>query len=253
MNDLPAKEATSRFGAAVGQVAWMLAASVAGACLASVLVGQFGDYFQASPEAIQAAAESAMAGSPPDPEVERELIAAARQRIILKLALTGASVAGLLCCCASMLVSGMPRAVVGLVSGAVLGAVFGAVGGIVGVEVSGWAAGRFSRLVDELLVQFSVWACVGAGVGLSMAFTGQRLRRVPASIGLGIVGGVLGVVLQQFVFMVVFPLEDSRLIVPMLDRSRLTWAMIGASSVGVVLARTLGTRPVRPPAEVAET
>jgi len=246
MNNVTAeKPASVAHGAMTGALLMLVSGAIAGA-LASVMIGHFGNYFELSPEAAQAAAEAGAAGTPPPPDVVLEIETAARHNRMLEFALLGGALGALLCCSAAALGAGLLRAVMWLVIGALLGGLFGALGAMYGVEVFDRIEGRYSQLAEMLVVQVGTWSCIGVGVGLAAASVRPSLRQFAMCLAAGIVGGVLANVAQQALLMVFFPMENSTLLVPDGDQSRLVWAVAGGCAIGLTLGRAIPPRPAAP-------
>lgn len=230
----------------------LMSGGVAAGALGWLLIDGFGDHFQVSEETAAAAAAGSVSAAPSlDPAVVEAYEEVARRNRILKMGLMGLALGGVLGCVAVAARAGMRRAILGLVTGAALGALFGAMGGIAAIELFNWlrSQSQIPASLPFLLAHLSAWLCLGAGVGLSMMAVGQSIKRLWGYVTACTVGGVMAVVVQQLVFTIGFPLQNSEPLVPESALLGMVWAMVGGGSIGTALGFVVHRRPVSQPIE----
>lgn len=250
MNDA-AVETRGRFSGSLSRAGLMLLSGIVGGALAALLISRFGSSFHLSAEAERAVVQAAASGAPPAPEVVKEIDRVRLGNLVLSTGLVGAALGGMLSCAAGAIGVGLRRGAGGLAVGLVLGGLFGALGGLLAVTVRDHLDGRVSETAQVLLMHLSAWVCIGAGIGLSMVTAGQSIRKWMVCLRVAIIGGVLAVVLQQLIFMVVFPLESSKPLVPQIGPAGIAWAMVGGAAIGLMLGSALASRAKQPAAEAA--
>jgi len=252
MNDVASGETKERSGSVWPAFIVMAVSGTIAGAFGWFLMSRTGDFFQVSPETAAAEAEAMASSSPAnDPAAMQEITEVAKRNMMFRLGQTGLALGGILCCIAGALTAGAPRAIVGLIAGSVLGAGFGFLGGFLGVTLGDWLAlnARVTPMVQALLAHLSAWGLLGAGAGLGLFAIRPSIKRLPLCIGAGLLAGAVVVVLQQLVFALAFPMENTEDLIPQGTQLGLIWSLLGGGLTGAVLAFALMSRPASKPAE----
>ena len=150
----------------------------------------------------------------------------------------------------------MSAIAVSIIGGAVGGAVFASIGGFVlGLIASlligiNWETIRFigfhvDPLVQTTLLQCTIWACVGIGIGFGCTLVTCSFGRIVKGIQGGMIGGLLAGIVHSVVAAIFFSGSNAFDFVPRHLTERIVWAVICGLSICYGLVFLLANRSVQ--------